>query len=385
MISSFILTHTDKKARRGVLSTKHGEIQTPAFMPVATLGAIKAGIEPRDLRALGADIILSNTYHLSLRPGESVIKQAGGLSKFIGWNGPILTDSGGFQVFSLANINNVDDYGVTFQSHIDGAKLRFTPERAMQIQHDLDSSIAMCFDECTIMTAPENEVERAVMRTTNWAKRCKIEHDKLLKSENNKESKQLLFGIIQGGLIPKLCKRSAEEIIDLDFDGYALGGASNGLPISKETRAMTTRLVDLRVPFLPHDKPRYLMGLGTPLDILEAVERGIDMFDCVLPARMARHGVLYTSFGQLRIKRAEYITDFTQIDAECDCPLCDQNNGYTKAYLRHLFSAKEDLARRLSTLHNLRFYLRLMQEIRQNVENGSFTKFKKDCIKKFCV
>ncbi len=375
-MTNFCLENCDGQARCGVLQTHHGVVHTPAFQPVATLGAIKGGVEPSELRALGAEIVLANTYHLSLRPGEKTVQATGDLPKFTSWHGPMLTDSGGFQVFSLANLRGIDADGVTFHSHLDGAELRFTPERATQIQNDLGSSIAMCFDVCTQMDAPRAEVEDAVCKTTIWAERCRKAHQ---------NPHQLLFGIVQGALVPELCERSAREIVSLDFDGYALGGLANGLPIADSTRALTNEAIELRIPFLPTDQPRYLMGLGTPADILDGVARGIDLFDCVLPARMARHGVLYTSFGQYRAKLARHKEDFQAVDPACDCPLCRQGAGYSRAYLRHLFSVNEDLARRLSTLHNLRFYLRLMQETRVAISSGRFAEFHTEQFRKWGV
>lgn len=370
----FKITHKDGKARRGVLETFHGKIQTPVFMPVLTLGAGKGGVSAKEVGDLGADIVLANTYHLSLRPGEKIVKKAGGISEFMGWGGPVLTDSGGFQVFSLANLRGISEEGVIFKSHIDGAKLEFTPKRVMQIQNDLGSSIAMCFDECTQMDSEKSELENAVRKTTKWAKECKKYH---------KNSDQLLFGICQGGLDPEMCEKSAREIDEIGFDGIALGGLANGLPISKETREMTNQAIELRMPFLKEEMPKYLMGLGTPEDILDAVLRGVDMFDCVLPARMGRHGILWTSGGQIKIKNAKWAEDFSPVDFECDCPMCSNEPKMTKAFVRHLFSVKEDLARRLCVLHNFRFYLRLMKNVREVIQEGRFEEFRKECFEKW--
>ncbi len=356
----FELKTKSGNARRGVLKTAHGDIQTPFFMTIGTAGAIK-GLVPSEIRELGGQVILSNTYHLHLRPGEDLIKKAGGLHKFMNWDGPILTDSGGYQVFSLAKIRKLKENGVEFQSHLDGSKVFLTPEKAIQIQQTLGADIIMCLDECPGANENRKYVEDSLGLTTRWAQRCKDYH------EANKD-KSLLFGIVQGGMHGDLRKESARQLIEVGFDGYAIGGLSVGEP-----NEIMYEMLDETVPVLPEEKPRYLMGVGTPQDILEAVERGIDMFDCVLPTRNARHGHLYTSQGIVRIKNEKYKEDLTPLDPNCSCYTCQ---NYTRAYLRHLFMANEPLSLRLNTLHNVAYYLNLMRSVRQAIEDDSFADLK---------
>ncbi len=348
----------------GVLKTAHGEIQTPFFMTIGTVGAIK-GILPLELRDLGGQIILSNTYHLHLRPGEDIVQSAGGLHKFMNWDGPILTDSGGFQVFSLSGIRKLSDEGVEFQSHLSGEKIFLSPEKAIEIQLKLGSDIIMCLDECPGASQDRSYIEKSLTLTTKWAERCKIYHEKAKKDS-------LLFGIVQGGMYADLRKKSAKELIDIGFDAYAIGGLSVG-----EKNETMYKMLDETVPELPEDKARYLMGVGKPQDILEAVERGVDMFDCVLPTRNARHGHLFTSKGIVRIKTEQFKEDFSPLDPNCSCYTCQ---NFTKAYLRHLFIAKEPLGIRLNTLHNIAYYLNLMKQIRESIEEDSFEDLKKSLV-----
>lgn len=350
-------------ARRGVLTTAHGEIQTPFFMTIGTVGAVK-GLIPSEVGDLGGQVILSNTYHLHLRPGEDIVQKAGGLHRFMNWDGPILTDSGGYQVFSLSKIRKLKEEGVEFRSHLDGSKIFLTPEKAIEIQMKLGSDIMMCLDECPPYPAERRYVEKSLELTTRWARRCKDFCQRL----NVKG--QMLFGIVQGGMYSDLRKESARQLMEIGFDGYAIGGLSVGEP-----NEMMYDVLNEVVPVLPEDKPRYLMGVGTPQDILEAVERGVDMFDCVLPTRNARHGHLYTSRGVVRIKRETYKEDFSSLDPECECYTC---KNFTKAYLRHLFRAGEILSLRLNTLHNVAFYLNLMKNIRRSIEENRFAEFKKE-------
>ncbi len=359
----FTLLKGDGLARRGVLQTPHGEVQTPFFMTIGTAGAIK-GLLPSEVRVLGGEVILANTYHLHLRPGEATVAAAGGLHKFMDWDGPILTDSGGYQVFSLAKIRKLKEDGVEFRSHLDGSKIFLTPEKAMDIQKSLGSDIRMCLDVCPPYPAKRQEVEEAVRLTTDWARRCKKAKGRV---------KSLLFGIVQGGGFADLRQHSAEALKAVGFDGYAIGGLSVGEPAS-----VMYEMLDATVPHLPAGKPRYLMGVGTPENILEAVERGVDMFDCVLPTRNARHGYLYTSRGVVRIKNESYVRDFSPLDPDCACLTCTR---YTKAYLRHLAMAGEVLSLRLNTLHNVAFYQKLMAGIRKAIGAGRFAAFKKSFLK----
>ena len=367
----FKLKQTSGKARRGTLKTSHGTIQTPFFMTIGTVGAIK-GLVPEEIRELGGEVILSNTYHLHLRPGEDLVQKAGGLHKFMNWDGPILTDSGGYQVFSLAKIRKLTDEGVEFQSHLNGEKIFLTPEKAIDIQMKLGSDIMMVLDECPAADKEKKYVEKSLELTTEWARRCRTFFDKKRRDARSRVSTandRLLFGIVQGGMFPDLREKSAKQLVDIGFDGYAIGGLSVGEP-----NGVMYKIIDETIPHLPEDKPRYLMGVGTPQDILEAVERGIDMFDCVLPTRNARHGHLYTSQGIVRIKKEEYKDDFTPLDSECDCYTCKH---FTKAYLRHLHISKEVLSLRLNTLHNVAFYQKLMRDIREAIEEDRFEEFKK--------
>jgi len=368
------ISKTSGSARRGILKTPHGEIQTPFFMTIGTVGAIK-GLVPDEVRDVGGEIILSNTYHLHLRPGEDIVNRAGGLHKFMNWDGPILTDSGGFQVFSLSGIRKLTEEGVEFRSHLNGEKIFLTPEKAIHIQQKLGSDIMMCLDECPGASQDKKYVENSLELTTRWAKRCKEHKDSTSKSSViNPES--LLFGIVQGGMHPKLREKSAKQLMEIGFDGYAVGGLSVGEP----NEVMYKILNDI-VPMLPEDKPRYLMGVGTPQDILEAVERGVDMFDCVLPTRNARHGYLFTSKGTIRIKNNKFKEDFTTLDEECDCYTC---KNFTKSYLRHLFIANEPLSIRLNTLHNVAFYQKLMKDIRKSIEDDKFKEFKDFFMGSYC-
>lgn len=356
----------DGKARRGEVTTPHGKIQTPFFMTIATVGAIK-GLQTDDFKAMGGEILLANTYHLHLRPGSELVRDAGGLHKFMNWDGPILTDSGGFQVFSLAKIRNITEEGVTFNSHIDGKEVTLTPESSMQIQLNLGADIIMAFDECK---APDNKyiVKESLEMTTRWAMRSK-------EFVNRHESKPQLFGIVQGSIYPDLRQQSAEELVKIGFDGYAIGGLSVG-----EKEEVMYSMVDSTLPFLPEDQPRYLMGVGTPVNIVESVARGVDMFDCVLPTRNARHGYLYTSQGLINIRNNQYSNDFTTLDPDCDCTTCTK---YTRAYLRHLIVAGEILAIPLLVRHNVAYYLRLMKDIQRSIEEGAFEQFRQKILKTY--
>ena len=349
------------KARRGRVNTPHGSIETPVFMPVGTAGTVKA-MKPEEVRDMGAQIILGNTYHLYLRPGHEVVKAAGGLHKFMNWEKAILNDSGGFQVFSLGAMRKISEEGVEFRSHIDGSKHMLSPEKSMEIQNALGSDIMMAFDECAPYPADRNYVKKSLERTTRWLKRCKEYH-------RNTEQ-QSLFGIMQGGMYKDLRKQSAEEIVELDLPGYAIGGLSVGEP-----KEIMYEVMDDCVDYLPADKPRYLMGVGSPDCLFEGVERGIDMFDCVLPTRIARHGMAMTSQGRVNIKNAKYERDFTPLDPNCDCYTC---RNYSKAYLRHLFKSDEILSSMLMTTHNLHFLVNTMAGIRKAIEEDRFLEYKKE-------
>ena len=349
------------KARRGRVNTPHGPIETPVFMPVGTAGTVKA-MKPEEVRDMGAQIILGNTSHLYLRPGHEVVKAAGGLHKFMNWERAILTDSGGFQVFSLGAMRKISEEGVEFRSHIDGSKHMLSPEKSMEIQNALGSDIMMAFDECAPYPADRNYVKNSLERTTRWLKRCKEYH-------KNTEQ-QSLFGIMQGGMYKDLRKQSAEEIVELDLPGYAIGGLSVGEP-----KEIMYEVMDDCVDYLPADKPRYLMGVGSPDCLFEGVERGIDMFDCVLPTRIARHGMAMTSQGRVNIKNAKYERDFTPLDPNCDCYTC---RNYSKAYLRHLFKSDEILSSMLMTTHNLHFLVNTMAGIRKAIEEDRFLEYKKE-------
>jgi queuine tRNA-ribosyltransferase len=369
------------KARRGRLTTAYGAIETPAFMPVGTQGSVKA-VSPRELRELNAQIILGNTYHLFVRPGLNVIKHFGGLHRFANWDGPILTDSGGYQIFSLAKLRKITEEGAHFQNHVDGTPAFITPEIAMEIQATLGSDIAMVLDECAPYPCDYDYAARSAEMTTRWAKRCKeanaqrstLSVQRLgeeAPSLNSQRStlNQLLFGIVQGATFDELRKASAQAIVDLDFDGYAIGGVSVGEPEEEMMRA-----VESSEPSLPEDKPRYAMGLGTPPQLLEMIARGMDMFDCVLPTRLARNGTAFAATGTLNLKNAEFALDKRPIEESCMCPACRE---FTRGYIRHLIKAEEILGLRLITLHNLHFYLDLMRQAREHIENESFKEFRK--------
>ena len=355
-------------ARRGVFTCPHGTVQTPVFMNVGTLGAIKGALSAADLEKIGTQVELSNTYHLHLRPGDQVVRKMGGLHKFMTWNGPILTDSGGFQVFSLASLRKIKEEGVYFASHVDGRKIFMGPEESMQIQSNLGSDIAMAFDECVENPAPYDYVKRSCERTARWLVRCKTELDRLNALPDTVNPGQVLFGINQGGTYPELRIRHMQEIAQLNLPGYAIGG----LAVGESTETMY-EIIEAVEPYMPQDKPRYLMGVGTPSNIIEAVARGVDFFDCVMPARNARHGRLFTWDGAINLKNAKYELDPLPIDPKCDCPVCRR---YSRAYLRHLFKAEEMLAMRLSVMHNLYFYNTLMSKIRDALDSGTFDAFR---------
>ena len=362
------LLKTEGNARRGEFHTVHGTVQTPAFQNVATCGAIKGGLSAYDLKDIDCQVQLCNTYHLHVRPGDKLIKELGGLHKFTGWSGPILTDSGGFQVFSLAGLRKIKEEGVTFNSHIDGKKIFMGPEESMQIQSNLGSTIAMAFDECMKNPAEYKYATDSVQRTTRWLVRCKNEMERLNNLPDTLNKNQMLFGINQGATYDDIRIEHMKVIADLDLDGYAIGGLAVGEP--KEDMY---RIISAVEPFMPKDKIRYLMGVGTPGNILEAVSRGVDLFDCVMPSRNARHGHLFTWNGILNMNNAKYATDDTPIDTQCNCPTCQR---FSRAYLHHLFKAKEMLAMRLAVTHNLYFYNNLMTRIREELDNGTFTDFK---------
>lgn len=364
----FEIKKREGKARRGVFETPHGIVQTPVFMNVATLGAIKGAISADDLKDNGCQVALSNTYHLHLRPGEDVVRNMGGLHKFMNWSGPILTDSGGFQVFSLSTLRKIDEEGVTFASHIDGHRIFMSPESSMQIQSALGSDIAMAFDECVENPSPYDYVKASCERTTRWLARCKAELERLNASENCVNPGQMLFGINQGGTYDDLRIKHMLDIRELDLPGYAIGGLAVG-----ESHEEMYRIIDAVEPHMPENKPRYLMGVGTPTNIIEGVARGIDFFDCVLPARNARHGHLYTENGCINLNNEKYKDDPSPIDPECDCYVC---KTYSRAYIRHLFRAKEMLAMRLAVIHNLHFYNKLMERIRNALDEGTFEEFR---------
>ena len=365
---TYELLHIDKNsgARRGVIHTPHGDIETPIFMPVGTLATVKA-MSPEELKNdVKAEVILSNTYHLYLRPGHELVKEAGGLHKFMNWDRPILTDSGGFQVFSLSSLRKITEEGVTFNSHLDGKKHLFTPEKVMEIEEALGADIIMAFDECCPYPSTYDYTKKSMERTTRWAERCKIAH----KTQN-----QGLFGIIQGGFYKDLREKSAKDLIDLDFPGYAIGGISVGEP--KEEFLDILRFT---APLMPENKPRYLMGVGTPDYLIEASIAGIDMCDCVLPTRLARHGTAMTSKGKVVIRNNTYARDWTPLDEECDCYTC---KNYTRAYLRHLIKTNEILGMRLLSLHNLRFLTKLMERVRIEIENDNLLGFRDEFYKKY--
>ena len=365
----FEVIKTQGRARRGRFACAHGgEVQTPVFMNVGTQGAIKGGLSAHDLKDIKCQIELSNTYHLHLRPGDDVVKELGGLHRMMDWDGPILTDSGGFQVFSLSGLRKITEEGVTFASHIDGKRIFMGPEESMQIQSNLGSDIAMAFDECVENPAPYEYVKVSCERTLRWLQRCKDEHDRLNEQPDCVNPGQMLFGINQGGTYADLRTWHMDEIAKIPCDGYAIGG----LAVGEETQVMYD-IIDAVEPHMPADKPRYLMGVGTPSNIIEAVWRGVDFFDCVMPARNARHGKLFTWQGSLNIKNEKYKLDTQPIDPECDCPVC---RSFSRAYLRHLFKAEEILAMRLAVMHNLWFYNTLMERIRAALDAGEYDEFR---------
>ena len=364
----FELLKTEGKARRGVFTCAHGTVQTPVFMNVATQGAIKGALSAFDLEHIGTQVALANTYHLHLRPGDQLVRDMGGLHQFMTWNGPILTDSGGFQVFSLASLRRIKEEGVYFASHIDGRKIFMGPEESMRIQSNLGSDICMAFDECVENPSPYGYVAQSCERTYRWLVRCKAENARLNALPETVNPRQMLWGINQGGTYPELRIRNMQQIAELDLPGYAIGGLAVGEP----TQTMYD-IIDAVEPHMPKDKTRYLMGVGTPSNIIEAVARGVDFFDCVMPARNARHAKLFTWQGAINLKNAKYERDEGPIDPECDCPVCRR---YTRSYLRHLFKAEEMLAMRLSVTHNLWFYNTLMRRIREAIDEGRFAEFR---------
>ncbi len=361
-----ILT-TEGRARRGEFETPHGTVQTPGFMNVATCGAIKGALSAYDLKDIKCQVQLCNTYHLHVRPGDKLVRELGGLHKFTGWDGPILTDSGGFQVFSLAKLRKIKEEGVTFASHVDGRKLFIGPEESMQIQSNLGSTIAMAFDECVENPATHEYSKASCERTTRWLHRCKTEMDRLNSLPDTINPKQMLFGINQGCTFPDLRIAHMLEIAKLDLDGYAIGGLAVGEP-----NEVMYKIIDAVEPHMPVDKPRYLMGVGTPVDILEAVHLGVDLFDCVMPSRNARHAHVFTWSGHRNMLNQKYEKDTAPLDEECDCPVC---RNHSRAYIRHLFKAGEMLAMRLCVMHNLYFYNTLMEKIRESIEKGEFEAF----------
>ncbi len=366
----FKVLKTEGAARRGEFLTNRGTVQTPAFMNVATVAAIKGGVSAADLVDLKCQVMLCNTYHLHVRPGDKVINDCGGLHKFTTWNGPILTDSGGFQVFSLASLRHIQEEGVTFASHIDGKRIFMGPEESMTIQSNLGSTIAMAFDECVENPAEYSYSKASCERTTRWLIRCKKKLNELNSLENTVNPEQMLFGINQGCTYNDLRIEHMKQISDLDLDGYAIGGLAVGEPTD-----VMYDVIDHVTPYMPTDKIRYLMGVGTPANILNAVERGVDLFDCVMPSRNARHGHLFTSKGIININNKKYELDMSPIDDNCGCPVCKR---YSKAYLRHLLKSSEMLSQRLLVMHNLRFYNTLMEDIRKALDDGNFASFKKE-------
>ncbi len=367
MKSKLTLIKTNGTARRCEFETVHGTVQTPAFMNVATCGAIKGALSSQDLKEIKCQIMLSNTYHLHVRPGDELVREMGGLHEFTRWQGPILTDSGGFQVFSLAKLRKIKEEGVTFNSHVDGRKIFMSPEESMRIQSNLGSTIAMAFDECVENPAKYEYAKQSCKRTVRWLERCKAEMDRLNSLESTINKKQLLFGINQGCTFDDLRVENMKEIAKLDLDGYAIGGLAVGEP--KEDMY---RIISAVEPYMPKDKIRYLMGVGTPGNIIEGVSRGVDIFDCVMPSRNARHGHLNTWKGIININNAKYERDSLPIDPECDCPTC---RNFSRSYIRHLFKAKEMLAMRLCVMHNLYFYNTLMEKIRESLDNDTFADF----------
>ena len=366
----FELIKTEGSARRGVFTCAHGTVQTPVFMNVGTQGAIKGALSAKDLQDIGCQVELSSTYHLHLRPGDRIVRQMGGLHRFMTWDRPILTDSGGFQVFSLASLRKIKEEGVYFASHIDGRKIFMGPEESMQIQSNLGSDICMAFDECIENPAPRDYVHRSVDRTYRWLERCKAENARLNQLPDAVNPHQMLWGINQGGTYGDIRVEHMKRIADLDLPGYAIGGLAVG-----ESTEVMYEIIETVEPYMPREKTRYLMGVGTPSNIIEAVARGVDFFDCVMPARNARHARLFTWDGAINLKNAKYETDALPIDPQCDCPVCRR---YSRAYLRHLFKAEEMLAMRLSVMHNLYFYNQLMQKIRDALDGGTFAQFRRE-------
>ena len=369
-MAKYTLLKQEGTARRGQFETVHGTVQTPAFMNVATSAAIKGGLSTDDLKNIGCQVMLCNTYHLHVRPGDDLVYDMGGLHKFTNWDKPILTDSGGFQVFSLAKLNKISEDGVVFNSHVDGRRIFMGPEQSMQIQSHLGSTIAMAFDECVKNPATLKYAKEACERTLRWLERCKNEMDRLNSLETTINKNQLLFGINQGCIYDELRISHMKEIAKMDLDGYAIGGLAVGEP--KEDMY---RIISAVEPYAPKDKPRYLMGVGTPANILEAVDRGIDFFDCVYPSRNGRHGHVYTKFGKINLFNAQYEKDMRPIEEGCNCPAC---RDYSRAYIRHLLKAKEMLGMRLCVLHNLYFYNHLMEDIRGAIDEGRYSKFKEE-------
>ena len=370
----FKILHTNGKARRGEFKTVHGTVQTPVFQNVGTIAAIKGAVSTTDLKEIGCQIELSNTYHLHLRPGDKIVHQMGGLHKFMNWDRPILTDSGGFQVFSLAGLRKITEEGVSFNSHIDGRHIFMGPEESMQIQSNLASTIAMAFDECIENPAPRDYVKKSIDRTYRWLERCKAEMNRLNQLDTTINKNQLLFGINQGGIYDDLRIEHMQQIAKLDLPGYAIGGLAVG-----ETHEEMYHILDVVLPHAPEDRPRYLMGVGTPANIIEAVARGVDFFDCVMPSRNARHAFMFTSQGTMNLLNQKYETDPNPIDPNCNCPAC---RNYSRAYIRHLFKAKEMLGMRLCVLHNLCFYNNLMEQIRNAIEEDRFEQFRAENVEK---
>ena len=370
----FKILHTNGRARRGEFTTVHGTVQTPVFQNVGTIAAIKGGLSTEDLKEIGCQIELSNTYHLHLRPGDKLIHDLGGLHKFMNWDRPILTDSGGFQVFSLARLRKITEDGVRFNSHIDGRKIFMGPEESMQIQSNLASTIAMAFDECVENPAPYDYVKKSCERTLRWLERCKAEMNRLNKLEQTINKNQLLFGINQGGINDDLRVWHMQEIAKLDLPGYAIGGLAVG-----ESHEEMYHILDMVLPHAPENKPRYLMGVGTPSNIIEGVARGIDFFDCVMPSRNARHAFIFTRHGTMNLLNQCYERDMRPIDEECNCPVCRK---YSRAYIRHLFKAKEILGMRLAVMHNLYFYNELAAMIRKAIEEDRFEEFRRENVEK---
>ena len=368
-MAKYTLLKKEGNARRGTFETVHGTVQTPAFMNVATAAAIKGGLSTEDLEHIGCQVMLCNTYHLHVRPGDDLVADMGGLHRFTDWKRPILTDSGGFQVFSLAKLNQIKEEGVTFHSHVNGKKIFMGPEESMQIQSNLASTIAMAFDECPPSLADRKYVQDSVDRTVRWLKRCKTEMDRLNSLEDTINKNQLLFGINQGAIFEDIRIEHAKQITEMDLPGYAIGGLAVG-----ESHEEMYRIIEAVIPYLPVEKPTYLMGVGTPANILEAVERGVDFFDCVYPSRNGRHGHVYTNHGKLNLFNAKYELDEDPIEEGCQCPACRR---YSRAYIRHLLKAKEMLGMRLCVLHNLYFYNHMMEEIREAIEQGRYQEYKK--------